>query len=157
MDKTDTQPVPAAVEEALARLGTEEETLNVLGDAQATETVGKWLAERVREAHGAVDVVVVWDMPGPAVLGHVVSRELDARVVRAFEIEGLVELADRVGEGRRTLALGDHFPTENSVNALVGVARNCGLDVVAIAAALGSDALTSSASAPTVVPGPTRS
>jgi hypothetical protein len=152
MNTTGTQHGSGEAQEALAQLRGPNETINVLRNARATENLGTWLAEQVQRSHGDVDDVVVWDAPGSAVLAHVVSRELGARVVRAYEIEGLVELADSTDVGRRTLALADHFPTENSVNALVGVARNAGLDVVAVAAAVSSAAL-SSAGLPIVVAG----
>lgn len=143
MNTTGTQQGSAEVDEALSRLRGPREAVNVLADAAATETVGRRLAQQVRDAHPDVEVLVVWDAPGPSVLAHVVARELGAHVVRAYEIEGLVELADSADAGQPALALGDHFPTENSVNALVGVARSSGLRVVAIASALDSSALTS--------------
>lgn len=154
MSTTDTStPGPttsgdSAVTAALARLRGGDEPVNVLADPAAAEAVGSWLAANAGASD--VQVVVVWDAPGPAVLGHIVARELGARVVRAYEIEGLVELEDEVGSGQRAVALADHFPTPNSVNALVGVARNGGLDVVALLAAVGSRAL-GAAGVPVVV------
>ncbi|GAA3228991.1 hypothetical protein [Nonomuraea helvata] len=106
--------------------------LNLLGDAHAAETLGRWFAAQAR-TYGA-EIVVIWDEPQAAVLAHVVAREMNCGVVRVLSEEGLVELVDTPAGGEHGLLLADSFDSENAVRSLIGVSERAGITPAVIAA-----------------------
>lgn len=119
-------------------------SLNFLADPGATETVGCWLAEQLLPYEP--DSVLIWDDPQTAVLAHIVARELGCATVMAVQWEGLVKLLSAPA-GVRGVLLAASFPTDNSFNALIGVARSSGMSVLAAAAVTSGVPLTAAASA----------
>lgn len=144
----------SGLETALTRLRVAQGGVDIFADLEATEIVGGWLAGELQTRCADLDVIVIWYEPASAVLAYLVARKLGLRVVRACEVEGLVELIDSPTGAQRAVALSDQFATANSVNALVGVARHAGLDVVGIAVAMSSQALTSAPPDITVIAAP---
>lgn len=113
--------------------------VNFLADAAATEMIASVVAGQLADL--SLDYLVIRDETQSGVLAHVVARTLGCSTLRVYESEGLVELLDGPAPGARAAIIGERFPTENSLSALVGRARHSGLDVVAIAAVMSSPAL----------------
>lgn len=59
------------------------------------EVVGQSLATALRPF--APDTVVLWSEPRTAVLGHIVARELGAKVIYAYSDEGILSLSAALG------------------------------------------------------------
>lgn len=113
--------------------------VNFLADPAATEVIAGLVTEQLADL--SLDYLVIRDDTQPGVLAHVVARNLRCSTLRVYEAEGLVELLDAPVPGARAAVIGERFPTENSLSALVGRARHSGLDVVAIVAVTSSPAL----------------
>lgn len=113
---------------------------SVLADPAATELAATELAAHAAQLDPAC--LVIWDEPQSAVPAHVVGRELGCGVVRAYEHEGLVVLIDPVARDARALVLAASFETTQSLQALIGVAVNRGLNVVGVAVLDATPAVT---------------
>lgn len=106
--------------------------INTVGDPAAADVVGRALARRIRDAVQAVDLVAVWDFAEDAVLAHIVARELGARVVRASDVEGILELDTTVPDGARVVLLSDAF-RRGTLSPLAALLAHRGGVVVAVA------------------------
>lgn len=113
--------------------------VNFLADPVATELIASQVTKRLADL--SPDFLVIHDDTQPAILAHAVARNLGCSTLRVYEAEGLVELLDAPTPGARAAVIGERFPTENSLNALVGRARHSGLEVVAVVAVRSSPAL----------------
>jgi hypothetical protein len=122
-------------------------TLNTARSPQDVDVLGAGLAEEIRAA-AAPAAVVVWDTSDEAVLAHVVARHLDAGVLRAFEIEGILGLDPDIEDGTQVALLATQWG-ERRLATLRTLVTNRGGRIVAVAAALGSPALSAVHDAPT--------
>jgi hypothetical protein len=135
---SDTEPSDLASAIAALSFGSDG-SVNFLADPRATELIARKLSDLLVDL--ALDCLVIRDDPQPAVLAHIVARNLGCATMRVYEAEGLVELLDEPTPGARAAVIGERFPTENSLSALIGRARHSGLAVVAIVAVTSSPAL----------------
>lgn len=109
------------------------ETSDVLvTDPRAAIAIGARLDAGLGECR--FDRVVIWNEPDSAVLAHLVGSARDVPVVRATQIEGLVELVDPIGSGDRALLLAPAFAHEGSWRALASLVSRAGAEVAALAA-----------------------
>lgn len=134
--------ITKAVDSALAALeevGAGE--LSIVNDPAATDTAGRALAAAVSEEAGAADVLAAWDDPGSAVLAHVVAREMGIRVVRASDVEGILELDTHLPAGKTVVLLADVFRSEGALTGLASLVLHRGGRVIAVAALYGTPSL----------------
>ncbi|WP_460835760.1 hypothetical protein [Nocardioides hungaricus] len=89
----------------------------------------------------AIEEILIWDDPDSAVLAHVVGAARDVPVVRAQELEGLVEAVDEQTAGTRVLVLAPQFRTTGSWRALTSLVELHQGRIAAIGAIADSPAL----------------
>lgn len=112
---------------------------NPLADPAGAETLARSLADRLRDA--GPTVVLVWERPEDAVLGHVVARELGLPAVRAFDAEGLVGHGPGLADGARIALVADAVRDAQAVHAAHGLADQLGGELVATAVLVATQAL----------------
>jgi orotate phosphoribosyltransferase len=77
-------------------------------DPPGVEALGKMLAERLRDVEA--NTVMVWDNVEDLVLGFVVARELECRLVRVYNDGGLLGCSPEFYPGDRALLVSDRTP-----------------------------------------------
>ncbi|OLT08863.1 hypothetical protein BJF90_12110 [Pseudonocardia sp. CNS-004] len=123
-------------------------TLNTARSPRDVDVLGARLAEEIR-AVAAPTALVVWDTSDEAVLAHVVARSLDVGVLRAFEVEGILGLDPDIADGTPVALLATQWG-ERRLATLRTLVENRGGRTVAVAAALGSPALSAVPDVPAV-------
>ena len=118
----------------------------VLQHPAAAETLGRALAEKVKAAGHAVDVVLSPAMGG-LIIGHEVGRALGVRAIFAERQDGALTLRRgfRLETGERVLVVEDVVTTGKSTLETVAVAEQAGATVSAAASIInrgGGDALS---------------
>jgi len=101
-------------------------------DPIVPETLGKHLAAEIRATD--VEAIVVWDSLNDVVLGHVVARELDARLVTAFADEGILGFDPMTPDGLRVALLAYSWSTYPGLDALLNALEHSGATVTAVCA-----------------------
>jgi hypothetical protein len=114
-------------------------TLNTAQSPRDVDVVGAGLAGEIR-AVATPAALVVWDTSDEAVLAHVVARNLDVGVLRAFEVEGLLGVSPDIAAGAPVVLLATQWGERRLANLRTLVASRGG-QTVAVAAALSSPAL----------------
>jgi len=122
-------------------------TLNTAQSPRDVDVVGEGMAAQIR-AVAAPAALVVWDTSDEAVLAHVVARNLDVGVLRAFEVEGLLRVSPDIPAGAPVALLATQWSERRLANLRTLVA-NRGGQTVAVAAALTSPALAAVTDVPT--------
>lgn len=87
----------------------------------ATETLGSAVARAVAQYRPTT--VLVWENPPDLMLAHVVARELSAAVVRAFDVDGLIEFTGTFPDSARAVLLADAFRSQRVAEALAALVR----------------------------------
>ncbi|MDZ7931751.1 MAG: hypothetical protein U5N21_17565 [Rhodococcus sp. (in: high G+C Gram-positive bacteria)] len=100
---------------------------------QIVETLGKALAEQL-QVH-TVDTIALWSDPHTAALGHVVARELSARLIYAYADQGILTLTAQPNTGDRIAVLDYEWEPFPGLAPLVTMLRTSA-DVVAVASVL---------------------
>lgn len=77
--------------------------------------------------------ILIWDDPESAVLAHVIGLARGVRVLRATEVQGLVEAVDGPSQGARVLLLAPAFRTDGAWRALATIVETAGAAVAAVA------------------------
>jgi orotate phosphoribosyltransferase len=89
-------------------------------DPLGAEALGKMLAERLRDV--GANTVVVWDNVEDLVLGFVVARELETKLVRVYNDGGLLGCSPDIYRGDRAILVSDRTPdpgTRRAARALL--------------------------------------
>ena len=87
-----------------------------LADPAGAEELGGRLAALAGEL--SPTVVVVWEDPEDVLLGHIVGRELDLPVVRAYDADGLVGSSAGMPDAARGILVGDAVRDGSAVRAV---------------------------------------
>lgn len=109
-------------------------TLNTAGSPAAVETIGRALADALREHRP--DALLVWNTIDERVLAHVIGRELDTSVLYAGELEGIVTLRPGVASGTRVALVATAWEDARRLATLRALAGTEHTEVVAVAAVL---------------------
>lgn len=96
---------------------------------QEIETTGKNLASGAAELDA--DLVLTWNQPEDAVLGHIVARELGFGIAYANEVEGILDTFGSLA-GRTVLIVFAETPKESGVTALTGLITSSGARVAGV-------------------------
>ena len=100
-------------------------------DPEGVEDLGVALADALRPHEPTV--VMVWEGVADAVLAHVVARELGARIVLAFDADGLVAHTGALARGARVAVLTDTVEQSTTLEAMTTYARQSGAQIAVLA------------------------
>ncbi len=120
--------------EIAARHAAGEHLPATLKDPTVPESLGTLLATELSGFQP--QTVVLWEDIATAVLGHVVARELGARVVYAFADEGALTLDGPMDLSEPVALIGYDWPTRPGLDPLVRLVQNAGAVVVAVGSVL---------------------
>jgi adenine/guanine phosphoribosyltransferase-like PRPP-binding protein len=115
-------------------------SLNTAVSPGAVDIIAEALADSLSPTQP--HAVVVWNTSDECVLAHAVARRLGVSVLRACEVEGLLSLDRDPPPDARLALLATQWSTRR-LTALRNLVAARGGQSVAVAAALGSPALTS--------------
>jgi len=101
------------------------------------ESLGEWLAAELRRFEPRT--IVLWSDVEAAVLGHVVARELGARVVHAFADEGVLTLNAATDPGENVALVAYDWSGRPGLGALVQLVQNTRAVVVAAGSVLATE------------------
>lgn len=101
-------------------------------DPQAVVALARTLADGLRDS--GVDRLACWVGDDESVLAHAVAVELGVPVLRATEDLGLLTLEGPRRAGMRVVAVATRWGGRNSIDPLLGLLRNEGVEPVAFAA-----------------------
>ena len=107
-----------------------------LADIRGVEVLGTALAEQLREHRP--DRVLIWEEIEDIPLAHVVARELDGKVIRVVNADGLLDFDGDLGPHQRVAIVSDAFRSKRTVDALERMVEHAGSQVVALAALVAS-------------------
>lgn len=126
---------PADLEAALSGRPIPSGGADPLLDPALVEQVGLALAALLGEQH--VDNVMVWSPTDAVLLGHVVAREVGARLVRGLEVGGVLDIEGSLESDSRVAILDSG--SIRSVRQMIALIRNRDAVPVAVLAASAND------------------
>ena len=103
-----------------------------LNDPSGAERLGRLLADAVGDL--SPSLVLVWEEPEDVVLGFFVARELDVRLRRVLNAEGLAEHEGELPAGSRAILVADAFRDVHPLLAVSGLLDRQEATLVAAAA-----------------------
>lgn len=116
--------------------------LSGLRSPAEVEDLGMALTGKIRDAIASdIDVVLTWEELDDVLLGHVVAREVGARLALSYLDEGIVELAEPLPPGARVALVSRAFTQVNSVRAAAAAVGHFGAALVIAACLRGTDVL----------------
>ncbi|MGC5585865.1 hypothetical protein [Ornithinimicrobium sp. W1665] len=108
-------------------------------DPSGAELLGSSLAKAAQGTRPTA--VMVWYDHEQSVLGHIVARELSARVIQAYEASGVLGVEGSLRATDRVLIVGDYFSSGPELQQMQALIRNHGAQSIGIATLIGGSAL----------------